>query len=270
MSENEILEPEFENEDVVNDNQNTIHSESKKKPYHTESFLYTFMVAFGVIFLFCQLMFQIILTPIKVVGISMQPTINISVLSDFDENHCDIVYYRQNKTYQNGDVVIISNKSQDYIKDNEVGFLIKRIIALPGQSITFFLTNVAEKDGETAYFYDFVVKDKDGNVVDVDDSFLQEEMYFTEYEYTSFLDYDTYKSIFFNLRNFANDEDKAKSIIFVEDGSYFVMGDNRNHSTDSRVFGTINHSHIDGEVKLQVPYGNSILKAIWIKIKSII
>ena len=152
MSENEILEPEFENEDVVNDNQNTIHSESKKKPYHTESFLYTFMVAFGVIFLFCQLMFQIILTPIKVVGSSMQPTINMSILSDDDEDHCDIVYYRQNKTYQNGDVVIISNKSQDYIKDNEVGFLIKRIIALPGQSITFFLTNVAEKDGETAYF----------------------------------------------------------------------------------------------------------------------
>lgn len=276
MSENEMQNLNLENENISSEDENLeLTVEKKPKGYYCEGAIQTFMIAFGVIFLLCQFVFQIILTPIQVVGISMQPTINMSVLSDDDEDHSDIVYYRANSSYKNGDIVIVSNESLDYISDPDVEFLIKRVIALPGQTITFFLTDVVDTDPNPTisynhYYYDFVVKDENGNSVDIDDSFVKEEMFFTDSEYFSLQHFETYKAIFQNLYHYSNDENRAKSTITVSPNTYFVMGDNRNHSTDSRVFGSVKSNHICGEVKLQIPYGDSLLKAILNKIKSLI
>jgi len=42
--------------------------------------------------------------------------------------------------------------------------------------------------------------------------------------------------------------DKIKRIANVSSDNVFVLGDNMNHSTDSRVFGSINKSDIKGKV----------------------
>ena len=51
--------------------------------------------------------------------------------------------------------------------------------------------------------------------------------------------------------------------IDLEDNQYFVMGDNRNNSTDSRFFGPIEKNDILGKVVLQVKYGRTLFNAIW-------
>ena len=107
-----------------------------------ESMAFKFMLVFGVVFMSFVFVFQIWLTPIKVIGSSMQPTINLRVLSNSDEQHCDIVYFNKDNAYQSDDIVIVSNQKQNYITDPDVQYLIKRVVACPGDTITFYLTSV--------------------------------------------------------------------------------------------------------------------------------
>ena len=166
----------------------TSENSRRSKQGFIGSTAHVFMLVFGLVFLSCTLVFQILLTPIQVVGQSMQPTINISIEYDADEDHCDIVYYNQDKAYQSGDVVIVSNLEKQYINDNKVDYIIKRVIACPGDSITFFLTDVKYEALPyglygNVYYYDFIVKDANGNVKTIDDSFLQEPMCFNMIDY---------------------------------------------------------------------------------------
>lgn len=238
------------------------------------STLHIFMLVFGLVFLSCTLVFQILLTPIQVVGQSMQPTINISVKSNTDEDHCDIVYYNKDKTYQTGDVVIVSNLDKQYINDDDVDYLIKRVIACPGDSITFFLTDVKFEALPfglygNVYYYDIIVKDSNGNTKNVDDSFLSEPMCFNRYEFEAYKDYIAFSQIFSKLFDDNLEIEDRKTTIIVEDNKYFVMGDNRNHSEDSRFFGSVKYGDISGEMKLHVPYGKNLWSEVFKKIISI-
>ena len=232
---------------------------------------------FGVVFLVSLYFFQVFMSPIKVVGKSMQPTINSQVLSDDDEEHCDIVYYRKQNSYTNDDIVIISNENDKYVDsadpEKPAKFLIKRIIACPGDEITFYVTNYEN----SIYYYDILVKNNNGEQVLLTDSYLKEEMKFTESEYRSnkfYYDtqltnksyYETYIKIFSELVK--STESNYTSYTFkISDDKYFVMGDNRNHSRDSRYFGSVDTNSISGKVILQVPYGQNIWQALWIKLK---
>ena len=64
------------------------------------------------------------------------------------------------------------------------------------------------------------------------------------------------------------DPAERKSIITISDNCYFVMGDNRNHSSDSRSFGEILSDDIRGNVRIQVKHGESVWTSIFRKIKS--
>ena len=126
MDEKEFEEQSIQSEPNESNNIEILTNLSgeKKSGYHVNGTLYSFFYAFGIVFLFCLFVFQIILTPITVVGRSMQPTINISVLSDTDEDHCDYVYYRQSSSYQNDDIVIVENVNKTYVARNNVDFFI--------------------------------------------------------------------------------------------------------------------------------------------------
>jgi len=97
---------------------------------------------------------------------------------------------------QRGDLIAFNSPFEEK-------YLVKRIIALPGDKISFTQSGVIYINGDKL-----------------------EEYYLPEDIYPSY---------------------KNESFILDED-SFFVMGDNRNNSSDSRVFGPIDKSAIFGKV----------------------
>jgi len=261
MDEKEIVPIDDTIQNINDENENlTVTNTKRSTKFNVESPVYSFLMIFGMVFLVCILVFQIILTPIKVIGTSMSPTINQSVTSEKDEDHCDIVYYNKSSVYQNDDIVIVANNQNEYIKRYDVDFFIKRVVACPGQTITFYRTDTDILT--TTYYYDIVVKDTNGNVIELDDSYKNEQMKFTASEYYANKHLVAYENIFGKLK-----KGETASITLTAN-SYFVMGDNRNNSEDSRFFGPVNYNDISGEVRLHVPYGKNIWQSIFLKLKS--
>lgn len=241
----------------------------KFEGYKTNSLLYHFLCVFGVIFLSIFFLFQVYLSPITVVGQSMLPNINKSTTSVNDQTHCDVVYYRQKSSYTYGDIIIISNQQSQYINSSQkVEFLIKRIVACPGDTITFYLTYVNEDS--TKYYYDISVTKPNGTAVELnEEKYIKEPMYLAkpeniDYTYTGF--YKKFAPVL--LDDSITDLSMRKVSVTISENCYFAMGDNRNDSSDSRYFGEINYNDICGNVRLQVEYGENIWIALFKKIKS--
>ena len=250
---------------------NSVPEKPKFEDYKTNSLLFYFLSIFGVVFLSIFFVFNVYFQPITVVGQSMLPTINAMTTSNDDTVHTDMVYYREKENYTYGDVVIISNETDHYIDNSKnssrVDFLIKRIVACPGDTITFFLTDIDRQNN--LYYYDIVVKNNKGEVIQLDEeNYVKEKMY---------LFYDPLNPVIYGnfYKNFApwivNDllpDTERKATITINENCYFVMGDNRNNSSDSRAFGEIKHEDICGSVRIQVKYGENLWSALFRSLKS--
>jgi len=150
------------------------------------------LVVFGAIF---AIIYLFVAQPHKVSGSSMVPTF---INGDFILT--DKISYRLGEP-KNGDIIVLKNprnESQDFIK---------RIIALPGQTLKVEGSHV------------FV----DGN--EIPETYLPSEIV-------------TRSGAFLH---------EGQSILVSPD-EYFVFGDNRNHSSDSREWGPITKAEIVGKV----------------------
>ncbi len=250
-----------------------IEVKPEKKGLYTESLAFKFMLVFGVVFMGFVFVFQILLTPIMVVGASMQPTMNISITSDHDDSHCDIVYYKSKDNYFHDDIVIVANTDYKYIKKTEkqdVKSMIKRIIACPGDIVTFYFTHQEPELLPKKYYYDIIVKNRDGKTVELDESYLTNEMFYDRESMVTYINgYAHFEQIFQNIQDINIPDEERRYSFTVPENSYFVMGDNRNVSEDSRFFGCVNINDISGSVRFTIPYGKTIFEAIWLKLKSI-
>ncbi len=248
-----------------------VSEKPKFEGYKTNSLLFHFLCVFGVVFLSIFFVFNVYFKPITVVGQSMLPTINASTLSNEDTTRTDMVYYRQKESYTHGDIVIVSNEKGNYIDNSNrstpVNFLIKRVVACPGDTITFYFT---EKDSsKNLYYYDIEVKNSNGKIVELNEqSYIKEQMYLY-YDHLNPVVYNNfYKNFAYNIVNELLPISERKATITLSKSCYFVMGDNRNNSSDSRTFGQIAFEDICGNVRIQVKYGETIWQSIFKAIKS--
>ncbi len=172
------------------------------------------------------MVFTYILHPVNIVGHSMVPTLNKDydpMIGNTDKIFMSTVYFGVDY----GDILVI-NKDVNYLLDengkpyvpegsgsNAIGeCIIKRVIAVGGQTIDI-------KNNQVIV---------DGKVLD--------EPYINEANSTSDLGYGAFTDQY---------------PITVPEGYYFVMGDNRNHSTDSRARSV-------GLVKKNQIYGKALVR----------
>ncbi len=142
---------------------------------------------------------RFIVTPIRVVGGSMNSTLNdgdILILNKLD------------KSYKRFDVVVIKYGNER---------IIKRVIGLPGEHIKY-----------------------EDNILYVNNKKVEER-------FNHALTYD------FKL-------EELDGISKIPDGYYFVVGDNRNSSMDSRMIGLIPKNDIDGVATMRLYPFNKIGK----------
>ncbi|MEI3529692.1 MAG: signal peptidase I [Bacilli bacterium] len=146
------------------------------------------IIPYIIVIILVVLIRSFVVTPIKVDGTSMTPTLNdgeIMLLNKIDHN------------YKRFDIIVV--------KYNDTR-LIKRIIGLPGEHIKF-IDNKLYVDNKVIEDVDLDVKTADFDL---------------------------------NELNYS----------VVPDDCYFVLGDNRNNSTDSRIIGPIEKSNIIGKTNL--------------------
>lgn len=149
------------------------------------------IIPYIVIVLVVILIRTFLITPIKVIGPSMNPTLESG----------DIMILNKVSKIDRFDIVVI-----DSDKSNEV--LIKRVIGMPGETVEI----------------------KDGSIY-INGKKLKE--------------------------NFGKGETSNYNYIKVPKNEYFVLGDNRPISADSRIFGTFNKKEIKGTTKLVLfPFRN--------------
>ena len=247
-----------QNENQQNENVNVVELQTITPKYRG---LLSVLITFGVCFVTIIFLFQIVLKPIKIEGISMQPTINVDFAPVTAANNQDLVYYNKTNNYSVGDIVIINN---DF--DNDT--IIKRVIATGGQTITF------KTSGEPSYIkyggesqHDVVnltIEITSGNeTTQLKEDYINESMIF---QYVNSININELGQ----FTQYTQMSDALKSnnsySITLPENTFFCMGDNRSHSYDSRHFGYFSADDILGEMILHVPHGRSIFYALWHKI----
>lgn len=213
---------------------------------------------FGFIFTCFIFVFQIVLTPIIVVGASMQPTINVSAAGSGYDVNCDIVYYYPEETYSRNDIVIIDGNYA-----HGVTKIIKRIIATPNQTIKFEVDS--EKPSAYTQIKKYFVVSVFVNDNKLDEPYIKETMEIKLYKDYSQKNYEQSYYAFYDDFTKKLDADGMVEYTLGSD-EYFCMGDNRNNSTDSRYFGMVKASDIEGRVVLHVKHGESLFIVIWKRI----
>lgn len=208
------------------------------------------MIIFAVCFISCFFTFNIALTQVGVVGYSMQPTINTSAIYNNSQwTKTDMVYCYKTNNIKNKDIVIIeAGKTQS----NEM--LIKRVVATPGQTIIFRKTGDKFFQGANYFTYKVYIKNKDGVEKELVENYINKEEALLVTRTTA---YPYYNTLIKALRN------NSEYIQKLEKNQYYVMGDNRNNSTDSRFFGPISQDEILWKVAIHVKYGQSMFSAVW-------
>ena len=193
LSNNEIVESSFENENKTEVSAHTEIVEAEKPiDYKREIFEWILCIAIAIVI--AMALKEYVFTMVKVEGSSMLPTLH-------DEDRLGV--WRLGYKPKFGDIIILHPR-----RDPKTAY-VKRVIGLPGQTVTInFSPDKVLYKGKVL----------EANTVYVDDKPLNEPYIYQK----------TAKSL--SMKSPADS-------ITVEENTVFVMGDNRNNSSDSRDVG---------------------------------
>ncbi len=215
-------------------------------------------------FALCFLIFNLFFYRAYIVGISMQPTFNnykteeeyewtdedyktyrdIAVVSRYGEyGRGDIVLLQMN--YEEKEIELNGNKRTYYMEDEVI---VKRIIAIGGDTLTLKFKSVG--DDNSVGYCEFYVNDER-----VDDSYIGENRLDMNYNYFRLF------CIANNLTQVAT-EDGFSATLQIEEGTLFVLGDNRGHSQDSLIFGAFSEDKMLGKVVYSYKYNETFVGAL--------
>jgi len=229
MSEN-IVDTSDSSENSIEENQRP----SKKEKFVKETKSITLIIL--LVLMFRSTFFE----PFKIPSGSMIPTLLIGdfILVNkfsygfkvpFTDWFGDPVYLTGPQLPERGDVIVFK-----YPKNTDLNY-IKRVIALPGDTI--------EVIDKVVYINDEPIQMKtiDGAKIldDMDDKFKSFDLEFFEtqtgkHQHITQIDKENnYSANFYKIK--------------VPEGHFFVMGDNRDFSADSRIWGFVPFGHIKGK-----------------------
>lgn len=217
--------------------------ETEEEPKEKKNFLkeiYEWISSIAIAVVLALILNTFFFSLVQVDGQSMVPTLQ----------HGERLFVRKLLyTPKNGDVVIVKT---DVLEK----YIVKRVIATPGQEITFdrtlnVLVNdealteeyINEKQMSTGSLYSFpLTVPKAGEIADIsviiaEAMTLPEQVTLTEKNGT----------ITVSGSNFVDDGEFVIGETKYARNGYFVMGDNRNHSSDSRNLGIVPEDEIIGE-----------------------
>lgn len=162
--------------------------------------------------------------PVIVEGHSMDPTLA-------DKERLVII---RTASIKRQDIVVAKELNKE---TNETKNIVKRVIGLPGDTISF--------DNDVLTVNGKVVKEP--YLADYQKAFASDHLQNTYHDNTFF------QSLAQNAKAFTiSDNGQTTFTIKVPKGEYFLMGDNRLVSQDSRKVGTFPKSDIVGEAKLRI------------------
>jgi signal peptidase I len=165
---------------------------------------------------------------------SMLPTITVK-----DQFFVKMFSYRFGREPERGDIVMFRSPVDEAI-------LLKRVIAIPGDTVELKGTEVRingqplARGGRKPYSYVDVTGAEGGRPESKNVHLMREKTFDGRREYSVIYKRD-------HLR-----EERAGEMrpFKIEPGHYFVLGDNRDNSMDSRLFGAVPHDDMIGEASV--------------------
>lgn len=200
-----------------------------------------FAIALGIYFVFSIFIGNIILLPMSIEGASMYPTLNNEYTTTGNKYATDVVYLSRTQTVSQQDIIVFDASPYNSYSSGPV-YYIKRVIAKEGDTIQFIENN--EQENDTSISYSISV-----NGLILKEDYISENIKYSKNTPTT------------NIVTSGQE-------LTIPNGYVFVLGDNRNNSTDSRELGLIKTSDIVGKVIIHIPYGDNIITGIFQSIKN--
>ena len=195
-----------------------------------------------VVFAFRSIFFE----PFRIPSGSMIPTLMIGdfILVNkfaygfkvpFSDMYSDPIYLYHNEGPKRGEVIVFK-----YPRDENINY-IKRVVGLPGDRIeiidnVLYVNNVAIESIDLSYDEGRKIKS------DLEQKFQPYSLQFFNTKTGEFKHRTIQRTDGFYMNNLGP--------IVVSKGKYFVMGDNRDFSADSRIWGEVDHRLIKGRAVL--------------------
>lgn len=186
-------------------------------------FIKNYIMPIGIGILIALLIKTYIISMVKIDGVSMAPTLA----------NRERVFVMKFLQPQRGDLVVFNAKNVDpEIKDDKL--FVKRVIGMPGDEVTYQSDGtllVNQKEISQVYL-------GQENIVEGTLSLANGHQYLRGFSLSQLAQQERWPS------------ESAVKDNRVPEGHYFVMGDNRGASNDSRYWGFVPKNHLEGIVRV--------------------